>query len=612
MMKKPRAKASSASSSSTSTTAPPAAAMKNGPASTSSLFGAYAAECGATNDASSPQERTHETPFYFPLDPKRMREVERIKRIHQKNLKKSATAAGAPDIDSSCSPTASLSDFPPGFSAVHLDLAVAAIGGAGSLNTPRAMVSLSITEIKLAQTTAECEGGDSDDDEPPGTGRRAVIFMMWCHATRIAHPLCFFTYGELKSTIVAGRINKIVGQLEDKGFETYTEAAELVSAANPTVIWLPDPLSVVMRLRDAFADPRLTLEHHAGGYIKDEPRLAKLYNITGCSAHGHIQPKANPSLGLDKAMSGIGAHVPFMMRAVLLEPIIAVRTDPSLTERTRGRLLHAAHTVQATHFYVVSMRKYWEGFVGRRERIANLNHTAIGELDEIADFFIEWEEAVNDRVAHTKGSKAARAAFKAKTYIPMATHTALIESIAAFKAAARRLLQAGISPVVPVVFGNTFINDFRADVRIAAKAQQVQAQAQAQAEADPAPPANSYHAYFPKPKPRAAAAAATVDGPYVQIKHIQAVAVKAHAFNAALLRDAAKKHRVPEHYDGSRKDQFLVAMSTPYELRFGLTDEDMSDDEAVARGIMPAGGPKPFDLNSRDALDGLRFDALDD
>ncbi|KAI9168559.1 hypothetical protein H9P43_007932 [Blastocladiella emersonii ATCC 22665] len=506
-----------------------------------------------------PQEATYETPFAFKPNPGFVREMMRLYRKKTPPPPKpKPKPSSAPDDDESSSSTDSASDFPAGFSNIHLDLAVAAIGGASSLNTPKASVSIAITEIKIApaSTTATNEGGD---DDSPGPKRRAIVFMMWCHATRLAHPLCFFTYNSIDPQSMAGRINKVFAELEDKGFEVlswssdcsdaYHKIAELVSAANSSISWLPDPLSVTKRLCDALSDRDLALQVREGipidldcvsniaAFIKGEPCLTKHFNVCdGSTAHGFISSKTDFVARIEVAIQSVNSHTTCQMRTVLIDAILAIGTDPALDAPTRTRLRDAVDPVKATLTYMLAVRGYWERFVGCRDRIANLNHSVMTELEQIANYFIEWEKMVDDRVAQADGTAAARAALKAKFFIPATTYTVLVESIASFKSVARRLLQTGVSPVVPVEVCDTFMNQFLKDLH-----------------------------------------AATAPAPVPQIKHIQDTAVKMHRFNAALLRDAAKKNSVPKHYDGPAPLQFLVAASTPAELWFGRKYENDSD-----------------------------------
>ncbi|KAI9168557.1 rRNA-processing protein [Blastocladiella emersonii ATCC 22665] len=453
------------------------------------------------------------------------------------------------------------SGFPAGFSDLHLEKAVAAIGGTQNLHTPKASVSIAVGEIKvtpLLEFTASgeekitgYEEGDSGDEEAPGLASRAVVFHMWCHETRVAHPLCFYMYNSVRPHLVAGRINKVVSKLQRKGFtvvswfsdcnSTYHEINELVST-NPSINWIPDPVSVLKGLRDALADPNLTLDMHTGGVasihcvanlvaiIKREPRLAKLYNITP----EYIQLKTDGCLMLNTTLTDLTPHTANALRLMFIVPLDKIlASGGSLTASTRAQLQDALASVKSTLFYMSAMIKYRAAFLSR-ERIANLNHSVLTELDDVAEYFVAWQKHLDARATRTTGSAAAREAFKAKSFIPMTTYSALLDSMDGFKLAARRLVQTDVKPVVPVAFGNKFVNDFLAEVRAAGV-------------------------------------------PRVQAKHIIAQALKTHQQNAMLMRATANMRRTPEYYDGPDDDG--ETWRAPAELVFGSDNRDEGLDE---------------------------------
>ncbi|KAI9188064.1 hypothetical protein H9P43_002455 [Blastocladiella emersonii ATCC 22665] len=554
----------------------------------------------------SPQQRTHETPFYREPDPDTSKQLRRLERMLLSVGSKAASlrAAAAKPVDDSDAP-APVYDFSAGFSDIHLDLAVEVIGGACNLNTPQASVSIAISEIKVAPgsaladaasssdtaATAETDGGDPDDDEPLGLKCRAVVFMMWCHATRLAHPLCFFVYNEVKPALVAGRISKVVGELEAKGFSVvswfsdctpvYHKIADLVSAANPSLTWLPDPLSVMKGLRDAFADPCIALELPSGGiagpgcvadmahFISREPCLAPLYNITG----NHIDVKGDRDLGMFFKIDAIKTSIANRLLLMFFEPIHAVKNNPKLDKATRNRLLDSLLPVEATGCFMSDVIKYRDSFMSRA-KIANLNHSLIADLDEVAEYFMAWKEFADQRAAQGTASLA-------YSFVPIHTYTALIESIAAFKSVARRLLHVGITPVAPVAFGNSFLKKFLKDVRAAAGVPDRN---------DPGVIAEKQA--MKQFRPNLCAAQSAADRPRVHVKHLQDTAIKAHQHNAKLLRAAAKKRRAVTHYDGTDAHQSILNMFACTELKIGAKDDDESSDEEVEqkpewRGVNP-------------------------
>ncbi|KAI9173127.1 hypothetical protein H9P43_007258, partial [Blastocladiella emersonii ATCC 22665] len=189
------------------------------------------------------QQRSHLTPFFHEPDPgapKRMRRLRRIFTAIKSKTASSNDAATEPGNDSN--PSATLTyDFPVGFSNIHLDLAVAAVGGTGTLATPKASVSIAISEIDVASDASsgtasmgsdmtsfvEINGGDPEDDEPPGAKRRAVVvFTMWCHATRIAEH-----EEDPQRTRAAGRPRIHVKHIRDEAIKMHRHNAKLLRAA---------------------------------------------------------------------------------------------------------------------------------------------------------------------------------------------------------------------------------------------------------------------------------------------------------------------------------------------------------------------------------------------
>ncbi|KAI9188065.1 hypothetical protein H9P43_002456 [Blastocladiella emersonii ATCC 22665] len=445
--------------------------------------------------------------------------------------------------------------FPAGFSDLHLEKAVAAIGGEQYLHTLKASVSIAISEIEVSPSSEISalseEGASSDDEEASGLATRAVVFSMWCHGTRLAHPLCFYTYHSVRPRLVAGHINKVVGKLQSKGFtviswssdctSTYHKVNELVST-NPPIAWIPDPACVIKGLRDALANEELMLVTPSGGIastlcitellpvIQRDPRLAKLYTITRES----IQLRSDPRVSLPLTLTDITVETGEKLRLMFAEPIEELIGYGSLSASTR---MHQASMkgIHATMLYIGLVYKYREAFRSRA-RIANLNHTVLDELEDVVKYAVVWnrlndacaDRTVDSPAAHARGAAAARAEFKAKSFIPPNTYTALLESVDGFKAAARRLVQTDVKPVVPVVLGNSLLNGFLALVRRTARGQRV------------------------------------------EDKHISDEALKIQQQNAMLLRESINMDRTIDYYDGPHNDAGVWKSSD--ELMVGTED----------------------------------------